>query len=280
MCFKASPTTPKHTLKNLRLLHMLLEASRIFCPGATSALSQHPHGGERPEQTANIREGKGSSVGSCCHHQALLPAGPGYDFWKGRRPQLTLLSLCCSGNMTRELTSARGFPKDPSDMGAFSGAHTRLHWLLSPKQSQHIAGQFPGQTATGCPCGGVPTCLSSASVGKQLGMFPAHDHTVALKSCNAESWRSTHHTVLIWRPFISNTIRLLCCFKNILPKYMFNAAQLQKTNTRYVRDPMVNWKRTHIQFLQYVSYNRVWASYTLSKSLCNETLVKGSKTLF
>ena len=230
---------------------MLLEASRIFRPGATSALSQHLHGGEQPEQTTNIGKGKGSSVGSCCHHQALLPAGPGYDFWKGRR-QFILLSLHCPANMTREVTSAKGFPEDPSNMGVFSGAQTRLHWLPSPKQSQHIAGQFPGQMATGCPCGGVPACLSSASAGKQLGMFPAHDqvHAVALESCNAESWRSMHRTALIWRPFISNTIRLLCSFMNILPKYMFNAAQLQKTNTCFVRDPMVNWKRTHVEFLQ------------------------------
>lgn len=255
---------------------MLLEASKIFCPGATSALSQHPHGGERPEQTTNIGEGKGSSVGSCCHHQALLPAGPGSDFWKGRRPQLTLLSLCCSGKMTRELTSARGFPRGSFWRGYTPGCTGCCH-PSSPSTSQDSS---QGKRPQGARAEVSPTCLSSASVGKRLGMFPAHDHTVALKSCNAESWRSTHHTALIWRPFISNTIRLLCCFMNILPKYMFNAAQLQKTNTRYVRDPMVNWKRTRVQFLQYVSYNRVWASYTLSKSLCNETLAKGSKTLF
>lgn len=178
---------------------MLLEASRIFCPAASSALSQPPHGGERPEQATNFGEGKGSSVGSCCHHRALLPAGPGYDFWKGRRPQLTLPSLCCSRNVTREVISARGFPQNPSDMGVFSGAQTKLRWLPSLEQSQHIAGPFPGQTAAGCPCGGVPVCLSNASAGKQLGTFPGHDqvHTVVLKSCNAESWRSMHRTALI-----------------------------------------------------------------------------------
>lgn len=253
---------------------MLLEASRNFSPGASSALSQPPHGGERPEQATNIREGKGSSVGFWCHHQALLPTGPGHNFWKGRRPWR---ALCVVQARWREKSYLLGVFLRILLTGEFSLGHR-----AGCTSCRHPIGSSTLQNRSQGPCGGVPTCLTNAAAGKRLGTFPAHDqvHTVALKSCNAESWRSTHRAALIWRPFISNTIPLLCCFMNILPKYMFNAAQLQNTNTCFVRDPMVHWKPTHVEFLQYVSYNRVWASYTLSKSLCNETLVKDSKTLF